>query len=37
LIVLAIGSELLFAAGDGMPELKQTPQQQQKTLEFWST
>lgn len=36
MFVLAIGSGLLFAAGGGVPELKQTPEQQQKTLEFWS-
>lgn len=35
-IVMMLGSGLLFAAGGGVPELKQTPEQQQKTLEFWS-
>ena len=33
---LLIGSGLLFAGSGGMPELKQTPEQQWKTLEFWS-
>jgi ABC-type spermidine/putrescine transport system permease subunit II len=35
-IVMMLGSGLLFAAAGGVPELKQTPEQQQKTLEFWS-
>lgn len=35
-IFLAVGSGLLFAASGGMPEIKQTPEQQRKTLEFWS-
>ena len=34
-IVMLIGSGLLFAAGGGVPELKQTPEQQEKTLNFW--
>ena len=33
---LLIGSGLLFAGSGGMPEIKQTPEQQRKTLEFWS-
>lgn len=36
MIALVIGSGLILAAGGGVPELKQTPEQQQKTLEFWS-
>ena len=35
-IFLAVGSGLLFAASGGMPEIKQTPEQQRKTIEFWS-
>ncbi len=30
-----MGSGLLFAAQGGVPELKQTPEQQEKTLNFW--
>ena len=35
-IVMMLGSGLLFAAAGGVPELKQTPEQQQKTREVWS-
>jgi hypothetical protein len=35
-IVTILGSGLLFAAAGGMPDIHQTPEQQQKTLEFWS-
>ena len=35
-IFMLLGSGLIFAAADGMPEIKQTPEQQQKTQEFWS-
>lgn len=35
-ILMILGSGLLFAAAGGMPEVHQTPEQQQKTLEFWS-
>ena len=33
---IPLGSGLIFAAAGGMPEIKQTPEQQKKTLEFWS-
>lgn len=33
---MLVGSGLLFAAAGGMPEIHQTPEQQQKTLEFWA-
>ena len=35
-IIMVLGSGLIFAAAGGMPEIKQTPEQQRKTLEFWS-
>ena len=35
-IFMMLGSGLIFAAAGGMPEIKQTPEQQQQTLEFWS-
>jgi hypothetical protein len=35
-IVMLFGSGLLFAASGGLPEIKQTPEQQQKTLDFWT-
>ena len=35
-IFMLLGSGLIFAAAGGMPEIKQTPEQQRKTLEFWS-
>ena len=35
-ILLFVGSGLLFAVDGGIPEIHQTPEQQQKTLEFWS-
>ena len=35
-LFLLIGSGLLFAAQGGMSEIKQTPKQREKTLEFWS-
>ena len=34
--LLLIGSGLLFAAQGGLPELKQSPEQQRKTLDFWA-
>ena len=34
--VLLIGSGLLFAAQGGLPKIKQTPEQQEKTLKFWT-
>ena len=30
------GSGLLFAAAGELPQVKQTPEQQQKTLDFWT-
>ena len=30
-----LGSGILFAAQGGLPEIKQSPAQQQKTLDFW--
>lgn len=36
MFMLLIGSGLLFAAQGGLPEIKQTPEQQEKTLKFWS-
>ena len=33
---LLIGSGLLFAAQGGIPQIKQTPEQQEKTLKFWA-
>jgi ABC-type spermidine/putrescine transport system permease subunit II len=35
-IIMMLGSGVLFAAQGGMPQIKQTPEQQKKTLEFWS-
>lgn len=35
-IIMVLGSGLIFASAGGMPEIKQTPEQQRKTLEFWS-
>ncbi len=35
-IVIVLGSGLMFAASGGMPEIRQTPEQQQKTLDFWT-
>lgn len=35
-MILLIGSGLLFAAQGGIPQIKQTPEQQEKTLKFWS-
>jgi hypothetical protein len=33
---LLIGSGLLFMGNGDVPEITQTPEQQRKTLEFWS-
>jgi hypothetical protein len=35
-LLMLIGSGLLFAAQGGLPQIKQTPEQQEKTLKFWS-
>ena len=35
-IFMVLGSGLIFAAASGIPEIKQTPEQQQKTLDFWT-
>lgn len=35
-VVVLVGSGLLFAAQGGLPEIKQTPEQQEKTLKFWT-
>ena len=35
-IFMMLGSGLIFAAAGSLPEIKQTPEQQRKTLEFWS-
>jgi zinc transporter ZupT len=36
MLFLAVGSGLIFAAGqNAAPEIRQTPEQQQKTLDFW--
>jgi len=35
-LFLIIGSGLLFAAQGGLPQIKQTPEQQEKTLKFWT-
>ena len=35
-IFMVLGSGLIFAAAGGIPEIKQTPEQQQKTLDFWT-
>lgn len=34
--IMLLGSGLIFAASGGLPEIKQSPEQQKKTLEFWS-
>jgi hypothetical protein len=33
---MIVGSGLLFAAQGGLPQTKQTPEQQEKTLKFWT-
>ncbi|WP_373502761.1 hypothetical protein [Aestuariivirga sp.] len=35
-IAMLVGSGLIFAASGGVPEIRQTPEQQQKTLDFWT-
>jgi hypothetical protein len=35
-LFMIIGSGLLFAAQGGLPQIKQTPEQQEKTLKFWT-
>ena len=35
-IAMLVGSGLIFAASGGLPEIWQTPEQQQKTLDFWT-
>jgi hypothetical protein len=35
-LYMLIGSGILFAAQGGLPEVKQTPEQQQKTMKFWT-
>ena len=35
-IVMVLGSGCCSRPPGGMPDIKQTPEQQQKTLEFWT-
>jgi hypothetical protein len=34
--VLLLGSGLVLVAQGGLPEIRQSPEQQQKTLDFWT-
>ena len=35
-LFMLIGSGVLFASQGGLPEIKQTPEQQEKTIKFWT-
>ncbi len=35
-IAMLLGSGLIFAAAGGLPETTQSPEEQQKTLDFWT-